>query len=804
MAMQELVTRSVLLAFFALLANELAAQLPCARVWQPGQQLAGVDGRVDRAVLWDPDGAGPQTEQVVVAGTFTTAGAVAATKLAVYDPTLRMWSALLGAPVGDVRALASDATGRLFAEFGTGQVMQWTGAGWQAFAVPLPTTVLALAVLPNGDLVAGGTFVLPGGPTVGNAIARWDGVAWQPMGVVAMSFALGNVVRLVLLPNGDLLATGFFSSIGGVVCNNVARWDGVTWNALGAGVTAGAFGLLATANGDVLVASNFPGVSGVSVGRFDGTTWTLVPGTSNGQLLAPYGADGALIGTPTGLWLHQSSGLTLFAPWNGASPNCGAVLPGGDVLVAGSFANAAGTPAANAARWNGNAWSAASPGAAGVVAAMTTDRDGAVLAVGEFTGFPGTAATRMARFDGTAWTPLSLPAKATLVAARPNGELVVAGDFVAPGGAIARLAAWNNGLLTPINPGTWGNSVPRPLAVKANGEVLVVVSDTGSLLSAVARWNGTNLIGLPIALLGGVEAVCELDGGDLLFGGLFVSSSATSLLRWNGSQLTPVPGAPTSVTALARARNGDVFVGGLFAASGQRLARWNGSTWQPLGTGYLGSVRKIVELPDGSLALAERSLTTPFTSRVLLWDGASLHVLATMPGEAAIEWSEAGELLVGGSFLQIASLPLAVLARLGTACPAGVVDRGGGCAGAAGPIVQVVERRAWLGGQLRVRTHGIANGGLAAAVFGFTPISLPLPLVHPLGTAGCTLLAADDIVMTLGVQAGEALAPFVVPTAAVLLGASFEQQTVVCETTASGDLAALFTSNALSLTIGSW
>ena len=53
-------------------------------------------------------------------------------------------------------------------------------------------------------------------------------------------------------------------------------------------------------------------------------------------------------------------------------------------------------------------------------------------------------------------------------------------------------------------------------------------------------------------------------------------------------------------------------------------------------------------------------------------------------------------------------------------------------------------------------------------------------------------------------QAGEALAPFAVPVAAVLLGATFEQQIVVGQTTPSGDLAALFSSNALSLSIGSW
>ena len=40
---------------------------------------------------------------------------------------------------------------------------------------------LALTVLPNGDLVAGGNFATAGGVTE-NRIARWDGSSWAPFG----------------------------------------------------------------------------------------------------------------------------------------------------------------------------------------------------------------------------------------------------------------------------------------------------------------------------------------------------------------------------------------------------------------------------------------------------------------------------------------------------------------------------------------------------------------------------------------------------------------------------------------------
>ena len=63
-----------------------------------------------------------------------------------------------------------------------------------AAASGVNNTVRALAVLPNGDLIAGGDFTTAGGTTV-NSIARWNGAAWSALGA-----GMNNFVTALAVP----------------------------------------------------------------------------------------------------------------------------------------------------------------------------------------------------------------------------------------------------------------------------------------------------------------------------------------------------------------------------------------------------------------------------------------------------------------------------------------------------------------------------------------------------------------------------------------------------------------------------
>jgi hypothetical protein len=115
--------------------------------------------------------------------------------------------------------------------------------------------VRTLAVLPNGDLVAGGDFTTAGG-VAANRVARWNGTSWSPLGSGMSSF----VSALAVLPNGDLVAGGQFTTAGGVAANRIARWDGSSWSPLGSGVNSSVIALAVLRTGDLVAGGYFDGL----------------------------------------------------------------------------------------------------------------------------------------------------------------------------------------------------------------------------------------------------------------------------------------------------------------------------------------------------------------------------------------------------------------------------------------------------------------------------------------------------------------------------------------------------------------
>ena len=159
----------------------------CTPEWLygPGQGLPGTDGRVSATAMWDPDGPGPEPEQLVVGGEFTIAGDVIAHHIA-----------------------------------------RWDGTNWQPLGTGMNDHVLALTVY-NGELIAGGQFSTAGGVSA-HGIARWSGTSWQPLGT-----GVNGTVRALAVYNGVVIAGGLFSTAGGVSAICIACWDGTTWQTLG-------------------------------------------------------------------------------------------------------------------------------------------------------------------------------------------------------------------------------------------------------------------------------------------------------------------------------------------------------------------------------------------------------------------------------------------------------------------------------------------------------------------------------------------------------------------------------------------
>ena len=277
------------------------ARAQCATQWLPGEDQEGVyaglattAGVVHAVAPWDPDGSGPMPTSVVVGGCFTRAGTTPVANLAVYSSQPGVsWSRSMpglsrNGSSGVVYAFATLPNGDLvvgghFTAAGgvpANGIARWNGLSWSPLGLGVQTVaggsgiVQSIVTLPNGDILAGGSFATAGGQSA-PGIARWDGTAWSSMSA-GMN---GTVYAIDTASNGDVLAGGAFTTAGGVAAQGLARWDGANWSSMGAGLNGGVFAISVMPNGDVIAGGQFT-ASGASsanrIARWDGSSWSAL------------------------------------------------------------------------------------------------------------------------------------------------------------------------------------------------------------------------------------------------------------------------------------------------------------------------------------------------------------------------------------------------------------------------------------------------------------------------------------------------------------------------------------------------
>jgi len=210
-------------------------------------------------------------------------------------------------------------------------VAVWDGANWSPLASGLNNSVNALA-FHNGQLFAGGAFTARGDGTGAlHGFAVWDGSDWQD--VPTSSFwRINNVVNALVSDGINLYMGGNFligwqypfPPFDGQSLDNVGRWYGANWWALGAGFT-NTVNALAIQNGILYAGGSFTNTGGLEVTRI--AKW------AGGQ------------------WFPLGSGVSnTVSPANGSVS--GLAVHDDDVYLAGSFNRVGGKPALGVARWN--------------------------------------------------------------------------------------------------------------------------------------------------------------------------------------------------------------------------------------------------------------------------------------------------------------------------------------------------------------------------------------------------------------------------------------------------------------------
>ncbi len=376
-----------------------------------------------------PPPAGPGGDSVTyVGGYFAVAGSTPADNIATWDG--EEWSRLSPGTNGRVFAFAvldpgDEPTLHAAGSFTTisgvdaRRVARWGGGRWNPVGSGLNNSVLALATFDDGGgsaLYAGGRFQSSGGP---NRVARLVGENWRPLGSgppATFSPALSEVRALATFDDGSgpaLYVGGFFDAIAGQPLRAIARWDGLAWSPVGAGLADGSVDTLTVyddGSGPALYAGGSFTRSGATplnhVGRWDGVSWSrLASGADDDVLVLRVLDDGngdALFAGGRFTAAGGIQGASRIARWDsqgwsplgagvsgGDAPSVSAITaanePGGWTLyAAGRFAIAGTVEARNIARWRDHAWSALDGGADDAVyaAEVFTDGGGPALFIG--------------------------------------------------------------------------------------------------------------------------------------------------------------------------------------------------------------------------------------------------------------------------------------------------------------------------------------------------------------------------------------------------------------------------------------
>jgi len=837
-----------ILGAYALSCTCLLAQ--CQPQWLPGDGVPGTSASVREAIAWDPDGVGPVPERIALLGDFTAAGDVSGTVVA-YDPAAQTWQSLAAQHDGYLAVLRARPNGDLIVAgnfsaidgVAVNHIASFNGATWTALGGGFDASATCVGHLPNGDLAAAGHFTTAGGVAV-PGLARWNGATWSPL-----AGSVQGVVRgMTNASNGDLIAWGDFSAIDGVAADRLALFNGTNWSPLATSMSnqpniappvVGS--VLVRSNGDLIVFGRFTAINGVvvnDIARFDGTSWSafgagapIILGEgavemANGDLVAP---GEILAATAT---VERFDGTTWTSVGIGMTPGSTNVIGGvyrmvrtsTDVLFAfGFFGAADGQPASNAARWDGAAWTALFTGCDRAVSALHLTNNGDLVVGGDFHAIGDVIARGVARFDGQSWTALGggTDRPVSCVAELQNGDIVVGGRFDTAGSVTARrLARWDGSQWHSMSTGitTLGHEV-RALAVLPNGDLVVGGSfaQIGGVAGAtnIARWDGASWHDLGGGASHPVRALTLLPSGELVAGGFFVlmgGNSASRVARWDGvAWNTYGSGLSHPVRALAVSPNGDLYAGygdtQSFGLSSGGVDRWNGSAWVQVGLSFNNHVKSLVVLPDESLLVGGTfgsGWAGPATG-VARWTGSNWSELTPgvqLADVRAIEVQPDGQFALGGGFTTAGAPGNSYFARVAPSCPASAAVVGAGCVGAAGPVALIADQLPWLGGTFRSTATGLPAGSLAVEVFGLGALQTPLVTLLPQGLPGCDLLVTPDVLGLRVPSGGEVSTSWSLPMTTSLVGQSFRNQVVVVEI--NGAISGLSSSNALLATIGSY
>jgi hypothetical protein len=322
--------------------------------------------------------------------------------------------------------------------------------------------VNAFTIDSSGNLYAGGAFSTAGGVAVNN-VAKWNGTSWSALGT-----GMDNeVLALAMDSSGNLYAGGFFGTAGGVTVNGVAKWNGSSWSALGSGLSRDGgqspvvYALTIGGSGNLYAGGAFQSAGGVSasyIAQWNGSSWSAMANGLGGEVFS--------------LAFDKEGNLYAGGSFGCVESDC--------------------TGSGNVAKWNGSTWSDTGEGLNFFPSALVVDSLGNLYAGGVFTMAGEVTANYIAKWNGSSWSSLGTGMNGWVMAlaADSSGNIYAGGGFGTAGGVPANhIAKWNGSSWSALGSGV--NNHVKALAIDASGNLYVGGSfqTAGDLVRPfIAKW----------------------------------------------------------------------------------------------------------------------------------------------------------------------------------------------------------------------------------------------------------------------------------------------------------------------------
>jgi hypothetical protein len=343
---------------------------------------------------------------------YTTDGSTPSTSSPQYTGPINLTNS---ATISAIAVLDSDSSGVLTGTF----YIRW----WSEVGGGINGPISAVVIDGSGNIYVGGKFTTAGGSAVLN-IARWNGVAWEPLGE-----GLNGSVYSLAVDNDYLYAGGAFTQTGTAGLSRIARWnltDG-GWEKISTGFDDSVY----TVQADVYESTPFITAGGAF--EHDGTD------TTNLRHIAVWG------------------GINWDTIEGGANGNVLAQAYSVEILYVGGEFTTVDSPDVTVnyiARFDpseASSWDDLDNGMNDVVRALCYLNDGRLFAGGNFTEAGSISANHIAFWNTSSftWNNLGdgLNESVRAIADAGNGNIYAGGDFTATGtgsGDLQHIARWNN------------------------------------------------------------------------------------------------------------------------------------------------------------------------------------------------------------------------------------------------------------------------------------------------------------------------------------------------------------------------